>query len=177
MSLLIRLATKNDAELIADLSRKTFFETFAPFNTKENMNKFLEEQFTKKSLIKEVGAKGNIFLLAFNKNVAVGYARMREGENRPEFLNKSNIEIARIYVSNTSIGTGVGKHLMQSCIDMAKELKKEIIWLGVWEKNTRAISFYSKWSFIKFAEHPFLLGDDLQNDWLMKKEILLADKS
>jgi ribosomal protein S18 acetylase RimI-like enzyme len=66
---------------------------------------------------------------------------------------------------------------MQNCIDKAIELKKEIIWLGVWEKNTKAISFYSKWGFIKFAEHPFVLGDDIQNDWLMKKEIFYENKN
>ena len=44
----IRFATKEDASLIADLSRKTFYDTFAHQNTKENMDKFMNEQFTHK---------------------------------------------------------------------------------------------------------------------------------
>ena len=168
---IIRIATETDAELIADLSRKTFHETFATHNTKENMTKFMNEQFTREALIKEVTEPGNIFLLAFNDQHPVGYARLREGEKYPEFENKDSIEIARIYVVNTSIGTGVGKMMMHKCISVAKEMKKELIWLGVWEKNRRAISFYSKWGFEKFDEHPFFLGDDIQKDWLMKKKI------
>jgi len=168
----IRLASKEDAEIIADLSRKTFFETFAAYNTKDNMDKFMKKQFTKKELMKEVGAQGNIFFLAMNGDTPVGYVRMRESNNPPELLGKANaIEIARIYVLNKMIGTGAGKLLMEACIAKAREMKKEIIWLGVWGKNTRAISFYTKWRFKKFAEHPFILGDDVQTDWLMKKSL------
>lgn len=169
--ILIRYATADDAELIADLSRKTFYETFGYMNTKENMDKFMQEQFSREKLIKEVTEPGNIFLLAFDTDMPVGYARMREGQRFPEFSNKDAIEIARIYAINSYIGVGVGKQLMRQCIFIAKELKKEIIWLGVWEKNPRAIAFYTQWGFEKFNEHNFLLGDDLQKDWLLMKKI------
>lgn len=171
MSLTIRIATPEDAELIADLSRKTFSETFGYLNTKENMDKFMKYQFTRELLMEEVSEPGNIFFLAFDGEHPVGYVRLREGEKYPSFENKDSIEIARIYVVNTSIGMGVGKLMMHKCIVLAKEMKKEIIWLGVWEKNERAIQFYKSWGFEKFGDHDFLLGDDLQKDWLMKKEI------
>lgn len=169
--LIIRLATVADAELIADLSRQTFYDSFASQNTKADMDKFMNESFAKEALIKEVGAEGNIFLLAFINNEAVGYVRMREGEKRPEFENKSSVEIARIYAVQHSIGKGTGSALMQNCIDIAKEMNRDIIWLGVWEHNRRAIDFYTKWGFEKFAEHDFVLGNDMQTDWLMKLDL------
>jgi ribosomal protein S18 acetylase RimI-like enzyme len=167
----IRYATTDDAELIADLSRKTFYETFGHVNTKENMDKFMNEQFSREKLINEVTEPGNIFLLAFDGDTAVGYARMREGQKFAEFNDNDSLEIARIYAINTYIGIGVGQQLMRQCIFIAKELKKEIIWLGVWEKNPRAIAFYTKWGFEKFNEHEFLLGDDVQKDWLLMKKL------
>jgi ribosomal protein S18 acetylase RimI-like enzyme len=167
----IRYATGEDAELIADLSRKTFYETFGYVNTKENMDKFMNEQFSREKLMKEVTEPGNTFLLAFDGETPVGYVGMREGNRFPEFEGKDSIEIARIYAVNTYIGTGVGQQLMRQCIFIAKELKKEILWLGVWEKNPRAIAFYTKWGFEKFGEHNFLLGDDLQKDWLLMKKL------
>lgn len=85
--------------------------------------------------------------------------------------NLNALEIARLYVLKDKIGTGVGKGLMISSIDIAKQKSKQVIWLGVWEKNARAIDFYTKWGFEKFGEQEFLLGNDLQNDWLMKKEL------
>ena len=167
----IRYATGSDAALIADLSRKTFYETFGSVNTKENMDKFLNQQFTREKLMDEVTEPGNTFFIAFDGDTPVGYVLMREGKKFPEFDNKDSIEIARIYVVNSSIGRGIGQQLMRQCIFIARELKKEIIWLGVWEKNMRAITFYKKWGFERFSDHDFLLGDDLQKDWLLMKKL------
>lgn len=165
----VRFATINDAELIANLSRQTFHETFASHNTQADMEMFMNEQFTKEALMKEVGEPGNIFLLAYDEDVPVGYVRMRENNNPPELNGAAAIEVARIYAVAAAIGKGVGKLLMQRCIDIARQNGKDIIWLGVWEQNQRAIEFYSKWGFEKFGTHVFLLGNDPQMDWLMKK--------
>ena len=166
-----RYATIADAELIADMSRQTFYETFASKNTDEDINKFMNEQFTKEALMKEAGTDDAIFFLAYDGEEPVGYARLRKGEKRPEFAGKNSIEIARIYAVQSSIGKGVGKALMKICLDVAAEQNKEVIWLGVWEKNMKAIAFYTKFGFEKFSEHEFLLGNDLQTDWLMMKSL------
>lgn len=173
----IRFAESNDAELIADISRQTFHDTFASQNTKENMDKFMNETFSKETLMKEVGAPGNIFLLAYEGEEPVGYVRMRENNNPPELGNIDAIEIARIYATTNAIGKGVGKTLMQKCIEIAIEKKATIVWLGVWQENHRAIDFYTKWGFEKFGTHVFMLGDDPQTDWLMKKSLMMPDSS
>jgi ribosomal protein S18 acetylase RimI-like enzyme len=74
-------------------------------------------------------------------------------------------------VVTNSIGKGIGKALMLKCIEIAREKKSDVLWLGVWENNQRAIDFYTKWGFEKFSTHIFMLGDDPQTDWLMKKEL------
>jgi len=167
----IQNVTNREAEIIADLSRQTFYETFAAFNSKNDMDKFMNEQFTKEQLIQEVQDSANIFFVALDENKPVGYLFLRESSNPEGLENLNSIEIARIYSVNASIGTGVGKLLMEKCLVTAKKNNKKIIWLGVWEKNTRAINFYKKWGFEKFGEHSFLLGDDVQKDWLMKKSL------
>jgi ribosomal protein S18 acetylase RimI-like enzyme len=167
----VRLATKHDAELIADMSRQTFYDTFASQNTKEDMDKFMDEQFTREALMEEVGAENNIFLLAYDEEKPVGYARMRENNNPPSLGTSNAMEIARIYAATNAIGKGIGKVLMQKCIEIAKARNRELVWLGVWERNQRAIDFYTKWGFEKFADHDFVLGNDVQKDWLMKKKI------
>lgn len=169
--IVIRKATNGDAALVADMSRQTFYDEFAPVNTKEDMDKFMNKQFTREVLMKEVIDGDSIFFLGFDGEQAVGYVCMREGKKYAEFYNKPAIEIARIYAVQPAIGKGVGKALMQHCINAAVQMKKEILCLGVWEKNERAISFYTKWGFAKFAEHEFVLGNDVQTDWLMMKEL------
>lgn len=168
MNLVIREATTNDAALIADLSRQTFYETFAAHNTKEDMEKFMREQFTRADLMAEVGAPGNTFLLAYVAGEPVGYARLREDI---ENMDDNRLEIARIYSVQLMVGKGIGKALMQACMDVAHAKKKKTVWLGVWEKNDRAIRFYTAWGFEKVGVHNFMLGNDVQHDWIMQKEI------
>lgn len=166
-----RIAGTVDAGLVADLSRKTFYDAFAKGNTVADMDQFMNEVFTRESLIKEVEEGDGIFLLAFINNEAVGYARMRERNKENIMADVNAIEIARIYATQESLGKGVGKALMEHCMQIAREAKKDVIWLGVWEKNERAIGFYKKQGFEKFGEHVFMLGSDPQTDWLMKRDL------
>jgi ribosomal protein S18 acetylase RimI-like enzyme len=169
--LTIRLATDSDAELLADISRQTFYDTFAAQNTKENMDKFMNEQFTRELLMKEVKAPGNIFLIVYSDEKAVGYARLRENNNPPELKDPNALELSRIYAVSSHLGKGIGNMLMEKCIDIARQKGKSAVWLGVWKENERAIKFYKKWGFEPFAEHDFILGDDVQKDWLMVKNL------
>lgn len=170
MSIVIREATMQDARLIADISHQTFYDTFAAANSKADMDKFLNEQFTKGRLMLEVGAKQNIFLLAYEDNNIAGYVKLRDERVPLSLGSLSAIEVARLYAMANKIGKGIGSVLMQCCIDIASQKNKEWLWLGVWEKNQRAIDFYTRWGFEKFDETDFLLGDDLQKDWLMKRK-------
>jgi diamine N-acetyltransferase len=171
MQITIHNATPSDAENIAVLSRQTFYDTFAAVNTKEDMDKFMNESFSMKALINEVNAAENIFITAFMEEELVGYAKLTESKNPPELEDVNAIEIGRIYAAQKTIGFGVGKALMEKCIQLATENNKQLIWLGVWEHNQRAISFYHKFGFEKFGEHEFVLGNDVQTDWLMKRTI------
>ena len=167
----IRKAGFSDPALIADMSRETFYDTFAEHNTKEDMDKFLAEQFSKEYLMAQVLEPGNIFLLAYENDQPAGYVFMKESLNEA-LDNKNVIEISRLYAGISFLGKGIGKALMNAAIAEARQLKKEYIWLGVWEHNQRAIEFYQKYGFEKFSEQDFILGNDIQRDWLMKKAII-----
>jgi ribosomal protein S18 acetylase RimI-like enzyme len=60
---------------------------------------------------------------------------------------------------------------MRSCLDYAQSAEFKTIWLGVWERNARALSFYRKWDFQAVGEHAFQLGSDLQRDIVMERAI------
>lgn len=171
MNLSIREALPADAELIADISRQTFFDTFAAQNSAANMDKFLSEQFTRGRLILEVGQAGNTFLLAQAGEAIAGYAKIREGRSAPGLVAQPAIEIARIYACKEWIGKGVGKQLMQACLEIGRQRNKTVAWLCVWEKNQRAIAFYESWGFQICGSVDFLLGDDVQQDWVMQCQL------
>jgi ribosomal protein S18 acetylase RimI-like enzyme len=163
----IRTAIFQDAELIADFSREAFYETYAAQNTKTDMDKFLSEQFSKAQLMAEVGNQGNHFILAHIDDKLVGYVFMKEGLHA-DLSTPNAIEIVRLYAHSSFIGKGVGKTLMQAAIAYAAKESKQTIWLGVWKQNQRALQFYHAFGFEKFSEQDFILGNDVQRDWLMQ---------
>ena len=173
MNLEVRYATEKDADLIADISRETFYETFADENTREDMDIFLNVQFTRGKLMLEVDTPGKMFLLAEENQKIAGYAKLNE-TRRPANIDGNNVlELARLYVVKPMIGRGVGSFLMKKIINLAVGQGKDRLWLGVWKENKRAIEFYKKWGFEIFDECDFMLGNSLQKDWLMKKKISL----
>jgi ribosomal protein S18 acetylase RimI-like enzyme len=86
-------------------------------------------------------------------------------------LDGAVLEISRIYVVKEKIGTGVGKALLEFAISFAQQCNKELVYLGVWEHNKKAIDFYERFGFTKFGEHIFMVGNDPQTDWLFKKNL------
>src|SRR6185312_2146141 len=167
----IRHAEITDAAMVADFSRRTFFESFARYNTEENMRLYLDEQFPRERQIAEVGAPGRIFLLACLEGELVGYASLRESPVPEELKGENAIEIVQLYSDQRMIGKGVGPALMQACLDTARNLGKDWVWLGVWEHNHRAQAFYAKCGFERFGEHIFIVGLDAQTDWWLRKRL------
>jgi len=106
MSIIIRYATAADAENIAVLSRQTFYDTFASFNSGEDMDKFMNESFSLQLLMAEVSDPINVFFTAFMDDELAGYAKLTESKNPPELEDANAIEIGRIYAAQKTIGQG-----------------------------------------------------------------------
>ena len=167
--------TNGYAGPIAVFSQETFLAAFGPANKPENMDKFMKLQFSRKMLENQVGEPGNYFFLAEEDGQLLGYVRLVDSRSPDQLAGNSCIEIARIYAAPNVIGKGVGKQLMQASIDFARSLQKEVIWLGVWENNQHAIDFNKKWGFEKLGTQVFMLGDEAQTDWLMKKKVEISE--
>jgi ribosomal protein S18 acetylase RimI-like enzyme len=60
---------------------------------------------------------------------------------------------------------------MHACLTEAEYLGCQAIWLGVWERNERAIRFYERWEFEIVGARQFTLGSDLQNDLVMVRKL------
>ena len=83
-----------------------------------------------------------------------------------------SLEIARLYVLEEYLGSGLGKKLLDTAVDFAKQHQKKYLWLGVWEHNARAIRFYEKNGLRIFGSHPFPFGDEIQTDYLMRLDLV-----
>ena len=167
----IKVACTKDTATLGRLGKQTFIETYASFNSKKNLQKYLKTHFSKKSTLSQLEDDHNFFLVARLHDKDVGYAKLREN-NKP-FHDKSinAVELERIYVLEEFQGEGIGKDLLEKCLAFSKLRKYPVMWLGVWENNLDAIKFYQRQGFVVFGSHNFKFGDDDQNDFLMKKDI------
>jgi ribosomal protein S18 acetylase RimI-like enzyme len=135
------------------------------------MEIFLSKNFSKEVVARELKDDKTNFVLAYLKKEIVGYAKLCESEPPRDLGKENSVEISRFYAVKSKIGSGVGKELMHHCIELAKTKGKDVLWLCVWSQNQRAIQFYRKFGFEKFGDHTFMLGNDAQDDWLMKLDI------
>ncbi len=157
--------------LLQRIGRQTFQETFADVNTEEDMKQYLEESFSPEKLTSELtNSNAEFYLATFGQDV-VGYLKVNFGEAQTELKDGNAVEIERIYVSKAFHGKKVGQLLYDKALNIAHERKADYVWLGVWEKNLRAIAFYQKNGFVEFGQHLFRLGDDEQTDLMMRLQL------
>ncbi|WP_137904105.1 GNAT family N-acetyltransferase [Chryseobacterium sp. 2VB] len=168
-SIIINKASAEDVEIVQSLGRQTFSETFAENNTEEAMKKYLEESFNTKKIKSELNNPDSFFYIAWEEDNPVGYLKVNSGEAQTELQDDTALEIERIYVKKSHHGKKVGQLLYNKALETAEQLKKSYLWLGVWEKNLRALQFYRKNGFVEFDKHIFRLGEEEQTDLMMKK--------
>lgn len=171
MKVEIRRAEVGDAEMLADISCKTFYDTFTGTCTEEDMEGFLKQNFNLPLLKQQLENPDNFFYLAFADGLLAGYCFIKEDYSHFEKMREwKALELKRIYVQSSYIGKGVAQALMDFIFAFAEEKKFEAVWLGVWEHNYRAQKFYAKYGFENSGvTHPFPIGNTPQTDfWLWK---------
>jgi ribosomal protein S18 acetylase RimI-like enzyme len=167
----IKRVTLKDIHQLQKIGRQTFSETFSAVNSKENMKKYLQEELSLEKLTVEVNNQNSEFYFAALNNNVIGYVKLNFGQSQTELKDDKALEIERVYVLKEFHGKSVGQLLYEKAIQIAKEINADYVWLGVWEKNLRAINFYHKNGFVEFDKHIFKLGDDEQTDIMMKLKI------
>ena len=167
----VQKVTLNNIKQLQEIGRKTFYETFAGSNTEEDMQKYLDESFAETKLTEELTDPNSEFYFAILDDNVIGYLKVNFGQSQTELEDDKALEIERIYVPKEFHGKKVGQILYDKALQVARQKNADYVWLGVWEENPRAISFYKKNGFVEFDKHIFKLGNDEQTDIMMKLKI------
>lgn len=165
----IRNATVEDAERVSAFAARTFEETFASDNTAEDMAAYLAETFTPALQRDELADLDMRTILAERDGATVAYAQLAAHEAPPCVAGPAPIELARFYVDRAAHGEGIAQRMMQRVLDEVVRMGGATVWLGVWERNARAIAFYRKMGFEDVGSQPFVLGTDVQTDRVMQR--------
>jgi GNAT superfamily N-acetyltransferase len=163
----IRQATVRDAELLSRFGAALFLQTFAHQNSPEDMAAYLASAFGPVIQAAELEQPGTTFFIASIGEAPAGYAQLAATEPVECAQGVAPVELVRLYVDAAWHGQGLSHRLLQEVLDRAADRGHDRIWLGVWEKNARAIAFYRKRGFEVVGRKDFLLGSDLQTDLVM----------
>lgn len=171
MRAFLRPCTAADADVLRELSVRTYYETFAHMNTPEDMEEYLARAFAPGKLRAELADGDSSFYFLYADERLAGYLKLNEAAAQTDVNDADALEIERIYVSAEHQGTGLGRYLMEQALAEAVRRNKRYVWLGVWEKNDKAIRFYERNGFYRIGNHPFVMGTDEQNDYVMRKDL------
>jgi diamine N-acetyltransferase len=172
MTIILKKCTLEDSSKLQEISYETFNETFKDQNSPENMIAYLERAFNLNQLEKELSIISSQFFFVYFNNEVAGYLKVNTKDAQSEEMGEESLEIERIYIKNKFQKHGLGKYLLNKALEIAMELNKTKIWLGVWEKNENAIAFYKKMGFVQTGAHSFYMGDEEQIDFIMTKTLI-----
>jgi ribosomal protein S18 acetylase RimI-like enzyme len=164
MKLFLQTASSTDAGVIADFARQTFETAFGPDNDPEDMRAYLNACFSIARIQEELEKPDVVYLLAYADNLLVGYVKLAAGPPPDYDAGVKPVQLSRIYVASHLLGKGLGSQLMQLTLQECRQLGYESVWLGVWERNTKAQRFYKRCGYQKIGTKSFILGSDKQVD-------------
>ena len=159
------------AAALGHLARETFSAAFAAQNKPEDMQDYLTRYLSDEQLLRELENPLSQYWWWLDQEQPVAFCKLNFAGAQSDLQDPESLEIERLYTLASWQGRGLGAQMLQHAETIARQHQLQYMWLGVWEHNTRAIAFYQRHGFEKFATHPFLLGNDLQTDWLMKKKL------
>ena len=177
MTLRIRLGLVTDAARLAAFASRTFVEAFAKDNRPDDMQAFLASAYGNAQQARELADPQVVTLLGLDGDTLGAYAQVRRGEAPSCVTVQDPIELQRFYVDRPFQGRGIAALLMRAAHDAAVGFGGCHLWLGVWEKNARALAFYRKEGFVDVGAKDFYVGPDRQTDRVLVTAVRTGDEA
>ncbi len=169
--MIIRPATADDAAALSAFAYEIFVVTFLPDNDPEDVALYVAATYSTERQHEELATPGTRVFLAVENDVIAGYVYVRDSVSPECVPYEPALEIARFYVGTPWQGRGVASALMDAALGEAKLRGVTGVWLGVWERNPRAMRFYERSGFRDVGSHPFQFGRALQVDRVMARPL------
>ncbi len=157
-------ASARDAELIARLGRETFAVTHVDANPPDILGAYMDAAFALEKVRAELEDPRNLFHLAYQGDVAVGYSKIVY--DAPCMLPAGPgrfTKLERLYFQKTVHGKTLGWDLFEFNRKLALAHAQTGMWLTVWPGNARAIRFYERVGFRKLGDVYFQLTPQIRN--------------
>ncbi|GAA1449367.1 GNAT family N-acetyltransferase [Leifsonia poae] len=180
MTVRIRPAEAGDAAALAAVAAVTFPLACPPHTTDEAKAHFIATVLSEERFAEYLADASRLLLIAEDDEHphagAIGYTMLNLGEPADADVKaairiRPTIELSKCYVMPGHHGAGVASGLMAASVDAAVAAGSAGMWLGVNEENGRAQRFYGKHGFERVGTKHFLVGDRLEDDWVMERSL------
>jgi diamine N-acetyltransferase len=161
----IRKAEIADIATIQHIAALTWPHAYADVLTAKQVSYMLHMMYSTNVLTKQMQEENHLFLLAKNKDIAIGFAGFSPYE-------KDTWKLHKLYVLPFQQQTGTGKKLLQKVEKHAKEHGADSILLNVNRQN-KAKDFYMHLGYHIHDSGDFNIGQGFfMNDYIMKKNFV-----
>jgi ribosomal protein S18 acetylase RimI-like enzyme len=168
----IRRAGADDAAVLSELAARLFRQTYEGDVPAADLDAFLAASFSPDSQRNELDDPTTRTLLVELGHQAIGYAQVRRRSLPVETSDAdAEVELARLYIDRPWHGRGVAAAVLAEAGRLALELGSGSVWLGVWERNGRAVAFYERRGFRPVGVQEFRLGSERHRDRVMVADI------
>ena len=168
----------SEAAHLSEFARDNFDKTYGPLCRAADVDAYMASELTPSQLLRVLTNPTSWVFAAIVDEEWVGYAHVRlaplpEGlhSQHSSALSTTPMELSRFYVSRKFQGLGVAKQMLGIVLAHAELQGSPTVWLSVWQENARAIAFYKKRGFESIGEGKFLMGEDLQDDFIMERAV------
>lgn len=160
----IRHATPGDATLLASFAAQAFADTYRELSDAQEIADYVGEHFQPEVMAGVIADPACTTLLAWVGEELAGYAILSAAPAPDCVTGPAPLKLWRIYLGAGFIGQGLGARLMQAVHAEARQRGARTLWLGVYDRNVRAVEFYERFGFAKVGGQEFEFGGQIYID-------------
>lgn len=169
MTLPIRRATPDDAEVVSALAARTFTETFGHGYPPDDLAAFLAEAYTVDRQRTVLSHPDYAIWLVEDDGEAVGHVAAGPcGLSHPD-VAPGDGEIKRLYLRRGWQAGGHGTRLMDAAMDWLLRDGPRTLWIGVWSQNLGAQRFYARHGFTQVGTYEFPVGRVRDLEFILRR--------
>ena len=169
MTIGYRRASTVDADAIDRVFRTSFCDTFAHLYRPEDLEAFLSK-FTLDAWTAELGDERYDFQVAEADGEIIGFVKLGPRE-LPIRTTGPAIELRQLYILHEWRGLGAAQALMDWALSEAKARGGQELYLTVYTENWRARRFYEKYGFVEVGPYRFMVGEQADEDIIMRASL------
>ncbi|MFC4097558.1 GNAT family N-acetyltransferase [Euzebyella saccharophila] len=167
----IEEAAIQDCQKLIALGKSTFSTSHGHSAAPQNIQEYMDANFTVTKLLPELLDKNCIYSLIYMDDSLAGYSKITLNATHLQINSSQATKLDRLYLDQNFYGKDLGKKLMHHNFRLSQEKQQLGMWLYVWKENKRAVNFYQKMDFKIVGEDDFRITDTHSNpNFIMYRE-------